>query len=278
MKKHLPKNKATVLCLRTVKTDHTAYNGFKWPKSGYVEAPDFTTEAECGNGLHGYLRGAGDAESILWDGIFQVVKVVASEVIQLDGKVKFPRCEVVFSGDQKQATDMLVEQYPGVAVIGAIRCGGNKEIVSVGCRGFATAGNRGIATAGNRGTATAGDDGTATAGYNGTATAGHNGTATAGDNGTATAGDDGTATAGYNGTATAGENGIISIRYWDGNRYREIIGYIGEDGLLPNVPYKLNTNGKFVKAKPDPIPEPVDPCDGKIITTEDGKKYKLTAI
>jgi hypothetical protein len=132
------------------------------------------------------------------------------------------------------------------------------------------------ATAGNGGTATAGYNGTATAGYGGTATAGNHGTAMAGNHGTATAGDYGTATAGDDGTATAGENGRISLLHYDGRRYRQIIGYIGEDGLLPNVPYKLNKNGKFIKAKPDSIPAPIDPCNGKTVIIE-GKEYILTA-
>ncbi|MGV8528843.1 hypothetical protein ACV35S_06905, partial [Pseudomonas aeruginosa] len=100
----------------------------------------------------------------------------------------------------------------------------------------------GTATAGYKGTATAGDEGTATAGYKGTATAGYKGTATAGD--------EGTATAGNWGTATAGEKGEVRIRYWDEKteRCRTVIGYIGEDGLEPNVPYKLNAGRKLVRA------------------------------
>ena len=82
----------------------------------------------------------------------------------------------------------------------------------------------------------------------GTATAGVGSTATAGDRGTATAGYYGTATAGYRGTATAGYRGILNIRYWDGNRYRIAIFYVGEDNIEPNTPYRLNDDHKAVKA------------------------------
>ncbi len=60
----------------------------------------------------------------------------------------------------------------------------------------------------------------------------------------------GTATAGNEGTATAGKKGEIQIRYWDEKteRYRTVIGYIGEDGLEPGVAYKLDDNHRFVKA------------------------------
>ena len=82
----------------------------------------------------------------------------------------------------------------------------------------------------------------------GTATAGDEGTATAGHNGTATAGDEGIATAGHNGTATAGAEGTVIIRYYEANRWRVKVGYIGESGLSPDTPYKLDNAGEFVKA------------------------------
>ena len=68
-----------------------------------------------------------------------------------------------------------------------------------------------------------------------------------GDYGTATAGHGGTATAGNYGTATAGAYGTILIKYFNNGRYRILTGYIGEDDLEPDTPYKVE-NGKFVKA------------------------------
>ena len=250
--KKLPsKKKPTVLCLRTVKADGTAYDGFKWPALGFVEAPDWEPTVECGHGLHGYLRGCGDADSIDWGGLFQVVKVIESEIVDLDGKVKFPRCEVIFTGSRKGATDILVKEYGNCSnVIGATVVVGEGQHAIAGYSGTATStGDGGKATAGHCGTATsAGYYGMAMAGDRGTAMAGYGGTATTGKFGTATAGDGGTATAGHYGTATAGVMGRISILCWDGKRNREVIGYIGENGLEPNVPYKLNEQHEFVKA------------------------------
>lgn len=57
----------------------------------------------------------------------------------------------------------------------------------------------------------------------------------------------GTATAGYRGTATAGERGILSLRWFDGQRYRIAIFYVGEDGIEVNVPYKC-IDGKAVRS------------------------------
>jgi len=260
------KKKEKVLVLRTCRADMSSYGGFKWPASGYVEAPDWLPTAECGNGLHGWLWGEGDGNLGNWehDAKWLVVEVDADKVIDLGGKVKFPSGEVVFCGSRLDATNYLVKRAPGKAVIGAAvvvgDCGkataGERGKATAGERGKATAGYCGTATAGHGGTATAGAGGTATAGKNGTATAGRGGTATAGDNGKATAGSYGTATAGHQGTATAGNygtatagyGGILCLKYFDGGRWRIKTAYVGEGGILPNVMYKLDDGGNFVVA------------------------------
>ena len=225
---------ATSLVLRVCAADGSSHGGFKWPLTAGAEvvAPDWKDNRECGNGLHGWLYGQGDhscADYWQHEGAqWIVVEVDSASIIELGGKVKFPRGVVRFSGDKKSATDYLWENEPrsrDVAVIGACRADmRDKAMVQVGALG------------------------TAAAGEGGTATAGDSGTATAGDSGTATAGDRGTATAGDRGTATAGDSGVISIEYYDGQRYHHLIGDIGENGLKPNTPYRVE-NAKFVEAK-----------------------------
>ena len=204
-------NKERVLVLRTCNADGTSRGGFKWPESGPVEAPDWDPIARCGSGLHGALRGEGDGSLLDWspEARWLVISVLAKDIVDLEGKVKFPRGEVVYCGTREGATKIVVETYPGRAVIGA------------------------VVQSGDYGTATAGDYGTATAGYRGTATAGDYGTATAGDDGTATAGDD----------------GEIRIRWYDEakSRYRTEVAYVGENGIEPNVAYVLDAEHKFVK-------------------------------
>lgn len=86
----------TVLVLRTCTKDMTSYNGFKWPTEGQVEAPDWQPTKECGHGLHGWLWGSGNwelkikGEKTKW----LVLEVERESIIDLDGKVKFPRCTV----------------------------------------------------------------------------------------------------------------------------------------------------------------------------------------
>jgi len=131
----------------------------------------------------------------------------------------------------------------GVAVTGASLKIDDEQTVLVGALGTATAGEYGTATAGYRGTATAG--------YRGTAIAGEYGTAIAGYRGTAIAGDSGTATVGISGTATAGEKGEIRIQWWDdkAERFRTVIGYVGEDGIKANTKYRLDNNHNFVEVQ-----------------------------
>ncbi len=70
-----------------------------------------------------------------------------------------------------------------------------------------------------------------------------------GDNAVVAVGALGTATAGDRGTATAGDSGTICIKYWDSktDRYRTVVGYVGEDGIKANTPYQLNDDHKFVE-------------------------------
>ncbi len=208
--------KTTALVLRTCSEDMTSKNEFKWPQVGEVAtAPDWNPNNECGFGLHGWLYGQGNhscSSFLNSTAKWLVVEVEESGIIMLGGKCKFESGTVRFVGDMLGATQYLAANEPrsaSVAIIGA----------------------------------------TLTVGQNQSATVGALGTATAGDRGTATAGDSGTATAGYSGTATAGAKGEIRIKYYDykNERYRTKSGYVGEDGIEANVPYRLNENFGFVR-------------------------------
>ena len=84
-----------------------------------------------------------------------------------------------------------------------------------------------------------------------TRTAGRSGTATAGYSGTATAGYWGTATAGDWGTATAGDWGVLIIQQYDADRdiYLPRVAIVGENGIEPDVAYRLDGAGLFVPAE-----------------------------
>ncbi len=100
--------------LRTSKADGISYGGFKWPKSGHVEAPNWRPIKECGGGLHGLLWGRGDVGLLNWspDAIWQVIGLTAGELAQtleFGGKCKFPSGDVVFSGAMRGAVTFLAD-------------------------------------------------------------------------------------------------------------------------------------------------------------------------
>ena len=134
----LPKGRA--LMLRTCDNDMCGHGGFAWPDAGLVKAPDWNPEPSCGGGLHGLLWGDGDASQLKHEDATRrwlVCEVVASEVVQIQRKVKVPRAWVVYVGDRDGAIAMLQAHAPvGTAIVFA----------------EATAGYAGTATAGEGGT------------------------------------------------------------------------------------------------------------------------------
>ena len=123
-----------VLVLRTCASDMSAYGGFIWPKSGFVEAPDWKPQAECGNGLHGLLWGQGssgylsDAEDANW----MVCEVEKDTIVDLEDKVKFPSCEVVFCGEKEGAISYLMENGGrGYAIVYSTLTGGENATLIV---------------------------------------------------------------------------------------------------------------------------------------------------
>ena len=178
----------------------------------------------------GYGKLASWNDTVKW----LVCEVNKKDIIDLGDKVKFPKCKVVFCGNRKEATDYIISNgAQGKAVIGA----------------YVITGDNGTSTSGYNGTSTSGDNGTSKSGVYGTSTSGYNGTSKSGYYGTSTSGDYGTSTSGYKGTSTSGYNGTLVIKYLDGIRYKVAVGYVGENGIKANVPYKLNEKHEFVEVK-----------------------------
>ena len=85
-----------VLVLRTCRSDMTSpspeANGFKYPESGYVEAPDWDGgQKVCGGKLHGALWGEGDGNLFCWDADAKwlVLKVRKSVLVVFADKCGF---------------------------------------------------------------------------------------------------------------------------------------------------------------------------------------------
>ena len=133
-----------VLILRTSDKDGRSYNGFQWPESGPVECSDWSPEAKCGHGLHGLLWGEGDGSLLDWSETarWQVVSVDDAEIVVVGRKVKFPRGEVLFTGNRPDATTFLLANGgQGKAVAGALILGGHHSKLTGGHRSALTGGD-----------------------------------------------------------------------------------------------------------------------------------------
>ena len=196
--------------IRTCAKDGSSHGGFKWPLDigAVVACPDWSPAAECGNGLHGLLDGIGDWSLIDGgaDRVWQIVGVLRAEVVSIDdGKVKFPRAKIAYSGSAPGAFGFI--QRHTVAAIQKLAAGN---------------------------TAT-GDGGHAAA----TGDGGH--AAATGENSIA-------ASLGIYGSAQGALDTWIVLAAHDDN-YNLVcvktakIG--GPEGLKPDTPYRLTTDGKF---------------------------------
>ncbi len=215
-KKVATKKESTALILRCCAPDMSSKNGFVWPGVGGVaKADDWKDNAECGFGLHGWLYGQGDHSvadhATNEDAKWLVVEVVESTIRMLGGKCKFPEGKVVFVGTRAKAADYIIKHEPqakNVSVIGAVLKCGDKESLLGGDLSSLTGGNSAKMTGGDYATMTGGNYA----------------------------------------KMTGGNSATMHFTYWDGKRTRTVIAYVGEDGIEPNVAYKLDANHKVVKA------------------------------
>ena len=248
--------------LRTTDKNGKAYGGFQWPMQvgAIVEAPDWNPRAECGNGLHGLKDGLGDVSylSSASDAVWWIVK--ADDAVDLDGKHKFPRCEVVALGERATVTAALYALRPGpihyLMLTGGNRAtltGGNRSRLTGGDRSRLTGGDYATLTGGYEATLTGGDYATLTGGNRATLTGGDRSTLTGGNRATLTGGYYATLTGGYYATLTGGDRSrltggdrarltggdratLIFLRWIDGRR-RVLTAYVGEDGIEEGKAY-----------------------------------------
>jgi hypothetical protein len=221
----------TVLVLRTCKSDMSSHNGFRWPESGDVSAPDWRDTKSCGNGLHGWLWGQGnwglkvDDKNPRW----LVVEVEAATIVNLGDKVKFPRGNVIATfGHWRDAMVFIRSRRP----------------LSSDAKISAEEG--GIASA-------TGDYGHASAtGYSGHASAtGNSGHASAtGNSGHASASGESAIAAGLGHACRGkvGKSGCLVLARWvdSERRFRISVAYEGE-GIKADTLYRLDDAGTFVE-------------------------------
>ena len=282
-----------VLLLRTIPPSRISHKGFQWPESGPVKAPEWDdTPCEC-KGLLGLPWGTGDGSFLSdeSDAIWLVLETRKDLLVDLEGVVKTPRAQVVYSGNREGALRFLKESgRPSTTLVYDTAKAGSFDVAGTGKGGTSHAGNYGCAYSGHSGcsvsleggisvtrgagTATSGFDGHSVAtGSNGTALTEGLGTAIVGPSGKAVSGSYGKSIAGRFGIAItgpyglaiseegyvqAGHGGHICIEWIGcvGPDYQQgrqsVSGVIGVGGLKPNILYKRDGDS-FIPVSPEDL-------------------------
>ena len=240
--------------LRTVAANGRSKNNFKWPKRGKVVAPDWDPIAECGGGLHGALWGVGDGSLFDWskDALWQVVRI-DGDMVDLRGKIKIEKGYVVFTGSRQEATQKIRKLgAQGKPVIGNVESAGDNETVSGGDWSTISGGDnstvsggwRSIVSGGERSTLSGGGD-SIVSGGDGSMLFGGDRSTVSGGSDSIVSGRDGSMLFGGKGSkVSGGESSILILQYYD-DRSRSVTAYVGENGIEPNIFYRLNEKHEF---------------------------------
>ena len=201
-----------VLILRSCHAGFKAHGGFQWPcQVGAVVTPErWNSSTECGNGLHGFLKGEGCGSLADWSETAEwlVVEADTASVVNLGGeKVKVPRCTIAHVGQGDSAVAKRID-----------------------CLTF-------MASKGQLGEAPIGRVAQAL-GYGSTLTGGYRSTLTGGDGSTLTGGD--------GSTLTGGDHSTLLFKFWHGSkgRFMRKMFTVGEDDcVVAGVKYRMNDAG-----------------------------------
>lgn len=267
-----------VFLLRSCSSDFTSFDGFQWPSTVGAECrPEaWNPEPECGDGLHGFVNGEGDAYLADWSDSAQwlVFSAPATEVVAVDrdkSKAAVARIEHVGVGETgadrlRSCLDYLASiGRLGPMAMGVVRQGGDDCTLTGGDYSRLTGGDysrlmggRYSALAGGRGchlmggahsVLTGGNYSTLTGGAHSVLTGGDHCTLTGGHHSTLESGDHSTLTGDYGATLTGGPGSVLVFRWWDRKRQcsRLAVAVVGVDAK-PNTPYTVR-DGKIVEVE-----------------------------
>ena len=218
----------TVLVLKTVNMDMTAHGGFKWPESGVVEAPDWKDEAECGNGLHGLPWAEGNWALLEEDAPkkWLVVSVNKKDgYLEFGGKCKFRRGTVIYCGEK-------------AAAVAKVMCAPEafSRIQNLADKKSKSSGNSSrAASSGNSSSAASSGDSSSAASSGDSSRAASSGYKCV------------SMAAGCNCAVKSGPQGAFAAGWYDGERPRILVGYVGEDGIKADTWYRIDVRGNVAK-------------------------------
>jgi hypothetical protein len=239
----------------------TSYGGFKWPKKGKVKASNWDPRPEYIGGLYGWLWGEGDGSvaDVKPDCKWLVVSVRESEIVDCSGKVKFPRGEVIYSGNKKMATAIIKYYHPSTQIIGDTCTYFGTEINAIAAdySSVEIQGTRGVVVGGFGSHVSLGRYGIGTADIEGSVTTDESGVVIGCDAHQVIAGDYGIAIDNSpiwpNSYLAAGNHGLLIARWSSAKepiKRKIVIGRIGEKGLKPDTFYRLSSKMKWVECGP----------------------------
>jgi len=264
------------LILRSCHAGFKAHGGFQWPSQvGAVVTPErWDSSAECGNGLHGFLKGEGCGSLADWSETAEwlVIEADAASVVSLNGeKVKVPRCTIAHVGQGDSAVAkrldclafMVSRGQLGEAPIGRVAqslgdgstltggyrstlTGGDGSTLTGGYGSTLTGGDGSTLTGGDGSTLTGGDGSTLTGGGRSTLTGGDGSTLTGGDGSTLTGGYRSTLTGGYGSTLTGGDGSTLLFKVWHavtGRYLRKMVTIGDDDCVFAGIKYRMNDAG-----------------------------------
>lgn len=146
------------LILRNCFEDGTSHNGFQWDTEiGAVNiAPDFDPIPECGQGLHGWLGGEGNASTSSYNNSPLWLVLSVEKYIDLGDKVKFETCTVVFKGTKAECAKYIYDNGGAgkkiIGLTGRYSLGGDLSVLDGGYGSTQKAGDWSTQTAWNRST------------------------------------------------------------------------------------------------------------------------------
>ncbi len=225
-----------VLILRSCHAGFKARGGFQWPNQvGAVVTPArWDSSAECGNGLHGFLKGEGCGSLADWSETAEwlVIEADTTSVVNLGGeKVKVPQCVIVYVGQGDSAVAKRIDCLAFMASKGQLgEAPIGRVALALGDRSTLTGGDRSTLTGGDRSTLTGGDGSTLTGGYRSTLTGG----------------DGSTLTGGHRSTLTGGDGSTLLFKFWHdskGRCLRKMFTIGDDDCVVAGVKYRMNEAG-----------------------------------
>ena len=232
MKPHQYTNaEGNVLILKRISKNRTGYNDFKYPEGigTKITCPDWSPEAKCGGGIHGWPWGFGLGEGMDFD-INDDIWIVLSDKpenvvgdLEKGWKCKAKDPAIIFEGSFKDAFGMVTKEWPNIIS----KMTQSSEVNADDCNLAASGDNCKLAASGN---------------WSNLAASGN-------ESNLAASGIDSVCMiANINGKAKVGKNGMFVLTYIDkNNRYRSVIGYEGENGIKADTWYMLDGNGIIIK-------------------------------